>query len=261
MRRCEPTVGRSTFVGRYIRDAGIAAARWLAYGNRPSEDGRSALLLAQFLQMLNVAEGVLSHYGDVVFGNRILPPLQLANEVRRRLTEDGSTPLTYLMTAVVRSPNYAEAWCELGRFLLQAGRTKEAIRALRAVHVSASYADPDRQPEHIYRIVDSVYVRAWYYMGQAYEKQGDGSRAIRAYAEALILQPRCPPVALALAELQLKRGAVRESFTSWRDAIWVTPVVVALPRVGRDLLDLPEVIDHHLRRVGFPPRAAKPRLS
>lgn len=233
---------------QWRRTARSASHRFLHRGN-PSPAARSALILGQIARMLKTADKVLAHYRTDVLAGDPLPPLELVKGIERQVFQVEPDDLGYLRLAVELAPNYAEAWCELGRVLLEDGRPDEALVALRMVPLSASYADPDRQPENIYNIVNGVKVKAWYWMGQAHECRGDENLAILAYLEALVLHPNCAIVSRALADLQYRRGALSASLEYWEYAMGYLPLVVALPRVGRDLRDLPRVIDEHLARM------------
>ena len=247
-----PFADGSQMARRQWRRTGRSMGRRLRYPGNPSPAARSALILSQISRMLSTADKVLASYRANVLDDSLLPPLDLVRRVERQVQGGEAEGIGYLRMAVQMAPNYAEAWCELGRVLLEDGKAHQALVALRMVPISASFADPDRQPENIYNIVNGVKVKAWYWIGQAHERCGEEDAAILAYLEALVLQPNCAIVSRALAELQYKRGALTASLEYWENAMSYLPLVVALPRVGRDLRDLPRVIDEHLTRLGRP---------
>lgn len=247
-----PFVDGSRMTKRQWRRTAHSTARRFRYGSSPSPAARSALILGQIARMLSTADKVLASYRANVLDGSLLPPLDMVRHVERQVLRGEADGIGYLRMAVEMAPNYAEAWCELGRVLLEDGKAHQALVALRMVSISASFADPDRQPENIYNIVNGVNVKAWYWIGQAHERCGEEDAAIIAYLEALILQPNCAIVSRALAELQYKRGALTASLEYWEYAMGYLPLVVALPRVGRNLRDLPGVIDEHLTRLGMP---------
>ena len=230
--------------------AARALRRRLIYRGNPSTAARSALILGQTTRMLSTADHVLAHYRAGVVAGTDVPPLDLVRHIEKQIG-GAAKGVGYLRRAVEMAPNYAEAWCELGRVLLEDGKPAEAITAFRMVPLSVSFADPDRQPENIYNIVNGVGVKAWYWQGQAHEQCGEEDLAILAYLEALVLQPNCPIVSRALADVQYRRGAVSASLEYWEYAMSYLPLVVALPRLGRDLRDLPRIIDEHLARLGL----------
>lgn len=235
---------------RQWRRTARALGRRLIYRSNPSADARSAFILGQLARMLSTADKVLTHYRVGVVAGTDVPPLDLVRHIEGQIG-GAAEGVGYLRRTVQAAPNYAEAWCELGRVLLEDGKPVEAIEAFRMVPISASFADPDRQPENIYNIVNGVGVKAWYWQGQAHEQCGEEEQAILAYLEALVLQPNCPIVSRALADVQYRRGAVSASLEYWEYAMNYLPLVVALPRLGRDLRDLPHVIDEHLARSGL----------
>ena len=225
--------------------------RSLRYGRTPNASARAAMILGQSFDMLNLARNVLEHYRSEVFpGGASLPTLDLVERVRQMLVKNRETPIDYLREAVRRAPNYAQAWLELGRLLIEADRSQEAIAALAKVSISASYDDPDRNPETLYVLANGPYVKAWFYIGHAYEKLGNERAALDAYSEALVYQPGSPVASRALADLLFRRGDVIVSARYWGIAMSYRPFVVPLPKVGRNLNAMKKMIEDNLDRLG-----------
>lgn len=251
--RLEPEFGGARFIRGHLRAVCLQRFRRFFFRRTPSDAARAAFFLAQVLDMLQEAEVVLRHYRDVVFGiDKRLLSIELIDDVRNAVPADLRCPITLLKIAVAAAPNYAEAWCELGRQLLAANRPRDAIAAFRRVPVSASYADPERNPETLNlgpHAPQACNVKAYFYVGQAYEELGDDLAALNAYAEASVLQPNVPIVCRSIAALLLKRGHIMESLNYWNPAMFHRPFTVALPKVGRDLRTLPALIAERVSRI------------
>jgi type IV pilus assembly protein PilF len=107
-------------------------------------------------------------------------------------------------TCVDQNPNSGEALNYLGRTLVFLSRLPEAVEVLRKAVALPLYATPDM---------------AYVNLGAALHQQGDISGAIRAYQDALKIDPPNVPRALVYLELgklhmqQGEDGKAREAFT------------------------------------------------
>lgn len=198
--------------------------------------------------MTQCAASLLRRYEARMFGEAgILASLPLIAQTLAPLAEGGRTPLDYLSMAVREAPNWAEAWHELGRQLAEAGDEDGALAAFRRCCVAWSYQDPERHPENMAFTAKSVFVKAWYAIGRLLEGKGDDYGALEAYASALIAQPDSQIVAVRYAELLVRHGAARKSFLYWDEAMSSRPLLIATPRIGRSLDELPSLIARDLR--------------
>lgn len=251
LQRNEPGISAPRFVARHLCSSLLRSARRRIFGSVPTDRARAAMFLGQTLDMLNLAAEVLENFQKNVCGDLPdVPPLVLTRRVRDRILSAGDTPVFFLRRATTESPNYAEAWCELGRLLMQSGKMDESISAFGRVTACTSYADPARNPESIYNIANGVYDKALVWMGQALEKNGDETGALMAYTEALVFKADSSPASLALADLHFRRGALEATIKYCTASMYYLPPVAALPRQGRNLDALAELIEEHLRVLG-----------
>lgn len=252
LQRNAPEISAARFVAGHLRSALLRSVRRRILGSVPNDRARAAMFLGQTLDMLNLAIEVLENYQKSVCSDLPdIPPLALIRRVRERILSAGDTPVFFLRRATAESPNYAEAWCELGRLLLQSGEIGKALSALERVPVCTSYADPTRNPESIYNIANGVYDKAWFWTGQAREKAGDETGALMAYTEALVFKADSAPASLALADLHFRRGALEATVKYCSAAMYYLPPVAALPRPGRNLDVLAGLIEENLRLLGL----------
>ncbi len=245
-RKCLPGLSAKMVTSRHLARLKHWLVRRLRYGATPSQGSRSAFLLGQYFQMLEAAEDSLFQYQKNAESAPAMPSYDLVRKTKMLLEADNRDALFYLSMSVELAPNYAEARCELGRVLLQAGSIDDAIMHLKLVPISSSYHDPDREPESIYGLFSSVYVKGWYWLGKAHEGKGNFTAAIVCYLEAVSIDTECSIARDALAELQVQHGSYAESLVNWSRAISYNPITVALPRTGRDLSVLPAVLKNHL---------------
>lgn len=244
-----PDLSAKVAISKHLARRKHWSARRRQYGNTPSQGSRSAFLLGQYYQMLEAAEDSLLMYQEIAKSAPEMPSFNLIRKTKKLLQTENRDALYYHYLSVELAPNYAEAQCELGRLLLLAGSVDDAIAHLELVPTSSSYQDPDREPENISGLFSSVFVKGWYWLGQAYETKGDLTAAISCYIEILSIDSACPIACDALAELQVQHGAYVESLEHWLPAISYHPITVALPRSGRDLSVLPTLLKLHLSKI------------
>ncbi len=238
----------SRFPLRYLMSIARQQLRRCRFFAAPSARARAALQLGQLFSMTQCAASLLRRYEERMFGEAgILASLPLITQTLAPLAEEGRTPLSYLKIAVQEAPNWAEAWYELGRQLEEEGEVDAALAAYRHCCLSWSYLDPERHPENMAFTAKSLFVKAWHAIGRLLEGKGDDYGALEAYASALIAQPDSQIVAVRYAELLVRHGAARQSFLYWNEAMSSRPYLIATPKIGRSLDELPSLIARDLR--------------
>ena len=129
-------------------------------------------------------------------------------------------------TCTELDPNNGEAWNYLGRTLIELSRLPEAIDVLKRAAMVPIYGTPDK---------------AYTNLGYALQRQGDIPGAIRAYQDALKIDPPSVPQALLyleLGRLHIKQGEPDKARAAFAQAQAIDPEGTAGAEASRLILRL-----------------------
>ena len=189
--------------------AGVVMAAWVLAGACTARDGDSSTKLTPPATAQSELQPV------------VLPDLsRLAAPVRRQIDEHYELLARALADRATAPADRAAAYGELGRVLIAAKFTDEAVACYR--HAQALAPDEVRWP---------------YYLAYAYLAQGNRAAAVASYERVLALRPTDVPALVRLAETQLDDGRPEAAEAIFLRAASVAPrSAAALFGAGRSAL-------------------------